>query len=63
MDFFYKGIGDLKILKGILMIDIFSKFMNVMILKRKKEEDLINEIIEYFHKLEKKSINIYMNRI
>ena len=36
------------------MIEVFSKFMNVVILKRKKEEDLINEIIEYFHKLEKK---------
>ena len=41
------------------MIDIFDKFMHVVAIKGKKEEDLASGMIEWLHKMEKKPKIIY----
>ena len=50
---FYKRL-DQKFRVGMLMIDVFDKFMHVVASKGKKEEDLASGMIECLHKMGKK---------
>ena len=44
--FFINDLKDQKFRVGMLMIDIFDKFMHVVAIKGKKEEDLASGMIE-----------------
>ena len=57
--FFINDLKDQKFRVGMLMIDIFDKFMHVVAIKRKKEEDLASGMIECLHKMGKKPKIIY----
>ena len=57
--FFINDLKDQKFRVGMLMIDIFDKFMHVVALKGKKEEDLASGMIECLHKMGKKPKLIY----
>ena len=57
--FFINDLEDQKFRVGMLMIDIFDKFMHVVAIKGKKEEDLASGMIECLHKMEKKPKIIY----
>ena len=57
--FFMNGLEDQKFRVGVLMIDIFDKFMHVVAIKGKKEEDLASGMIECLHKMGKKPKMIY----
>ena len=52
--FFINDLKDQKFRVGMLMIDIFDKFMHVVAIKGKKEEDLASGMIECLHKMGKK---------
>ena len=57
--FFINDLKDQKFRVGMLMIDIFDKFMHVVAIKGKKEEDLASGMIECLHKMGKKPKIIY----
>ena len=57
--FFIKDLKDQEFRVGMLMIDIFDKFMHVVAIKGKKEEDLASGMIECLHKMGKKPKIIY----
>ena len=57
--FFINDLEDQKFRVGMLMIDIFDKFMHVVAIKGKKEEDLASGMIECLHKMGKKPKIIY----
>ena len=57
--FFINDLEDQKFRVGMLMIDIFDKFMHVVAIKGKKEEDLASGMIECSHKMGKKPKIIY----
>ena len=59
MDFFTNDLKDQKFRVGMLMTDIFDKFMQVVAIKGKKEEDLASGMIECLHKMGKKPKIIY----
>ena len=52
--FFIHDLKDQKFRVGMLMIDIFDKFMHVVAIQGKKEEDLASGMIECLHKMGKK---------
>ena len=52
--FFINDLKDQKFRVGMLMIDIFDKFMHVVAIKGKKEEDLASGMIECLNKMGKK---------
>ena len=52
--FFINDLKDQKFRVGMLMIDIFDKFMHVVAIKGKKEEDLASGMIECLHKMGQK---------
>ena len=57
--FFINDLKDQKFRVGMLMIDIFDKFMHVVAIQGKKEEDLASGMIECIHKMGKKPRIIY----
>ena len=57
--FFINDLKDQKFRVGMLMIDIFDKFMHVVAIQGKKEEDLASGMIECIHKMGKKPKIIY----
>ena len=57
--FFIKDIKNQKFNVGMIMIDVFDKFMHVVAVKGKKEEDLASGMIECLHKMGKKPKIIY----
>ena len=57
--FFITDLKDQKFRVGMLMIDIFDKFMHVVAIKGKKEEDLVSGMIECLNKMGKKPKIIY----
>ena len=57
--FFINDLEDQKFRVGMLMIDIFDKFMHVVAIKGKKEEDLASGMIECLNKMGKKPKIIY----
>ena len=61
--FFINDLKDQKFRVGMLMIDIFDKFMHVVAIKGKKEEDLASGMIECLNKMGKKpKNNLYRRR-
>ena len=57
--FFINDLKDQKCKVGMLMIDIFDKFMHVVAITGKKEEDLASGMIECLHKMGKKPKTIF----
>ena len=57
--FFINDLKDQKFRVRMLMIDIFDKFMHVVAIKGKKEEDLASGMIECLNKMGKKPKIIY----
>ena len=57
--FFINDLEDQKFKVGMIMIDVFDKFMHVVAIKGKKEEDLASGMIECVHKMGKKPKIIY----
>ena len=57
--FFINDLDNQKFRVGMLMIDIFDKFMHVVAIKGKKEEDLASGMIECLNKMGKKPKIIY----
>ena len=57
--FFINDLDNQKFKVGMLMIDIFDKFMHVVAIQGKKEEDLASGMIECLHKMGKKPKIIY----
>ena len=57
--FFINDLKDQTFRVGMLMIDIFDKFMHVVAIKGKNEEDLASGMIECLHKMGKKPKIIY----
>ena len=57
--FFINDLEDQKFKVGMIMIDVFDKFMHVVAIKNKKEEDLASGMIECLHKMGKKPKMIY----
>ena len=57
--FFINDLKDQKFSVGMLMIDIFDKFMNVVAIQGKKEADLASGMIECLNKMGKKPKIIY----
>ena len=57
--FFINDLKDQKFRVGMLTIDIFDKFMHVVAIKGKKEEDLASGMIECLNKMGKKPKIIY----
>ena len=57
--FFINDLEDQKFKVGMIMIDVFDKFMHVVAIKGKKEEDLASGMIECLHKMGKKPKIIY----
>ena len=57
--FFINDLDNQKFKVGMLMIDIFDKFMHVVAIKGKKEEDLASGMIACLHKMGKKPKLIY----
>ena len=57
-EFFRKNVDQ----KRMLMIDIFDKFMHVVAIKGKYEEDLASAMIECLHKMRKAKNNLYRRR-
>ena len=61
--FFINDLDNQKFRVGMLMIDIFDKFMHVVAIKGKKEEDLASGMIECLHKNgEETKNNLYRRR-
>ena len=50
---FINDLEDQKLKVGMIMIDVFDKFMHVVAIKGKKEEDLARGVIECLHKMGK----------
>ena len=60
MDFFFiNDLEDQKFKVAMIMIDVFDKFMHVVAIKSKKEEDSASGMIECLHKMRKKPKIIY----
>ena len=57
--FFINDLEDQKFRVGMLMIDIFDKFMHVVAIKGKQEEDLASGMTECLNKMGKKPKIIY----
>ena len=57
--FFINDLEDQKFKVGMIMIDVFDKFMHVVAIKGKKEEDLASGMIECLHKMGKQPKIIY----
>ena len=57
--FLFNDLKDQKFRVGMLMIDIFDKFMHVVAIKGKKEEDLASGMIECLNKMGSKPKIIY----
>ena len=57
--FFINDLEDQKFKVGMIMIDVFDKFMHVVAIQGKKEEDLASGMIECLHKMGKKPKIIY----
>ena len=57
--FFINDLDEQKFRVGMLMIDVFDKFMHVVPLRGKKEEDLASGMIECLNKMGKKPEIIY----
>ena len=57
--FFINDLDEQKFRVGMLMIDVFDKFMCVVPIKGKKEEDLASGMIECLNKMGKKPEIIY----
>ena len=57
--FFIKDIPEQKSTVGMLMIDVFDKFMHAVPIQGKKEEDLASGMIECLHNMGKKPEIIY----
>ena len=57
--FFINDLEQQKFKVGMIMIDIFDKFVHVVALQGKKEEDLASGMIECIHKMGKKPKIIY----
>ena len=57
--FFINDLEDQKFKVGMIMIDVFDKFMHVVATKGKKEEDLASGMLECLHKMGKKPKMIY----
>ena len=57
--FFKNDLEDQKFKVGMIMIDVFDKFMHVVAIKGKKEEDLASGMIECLHKMGKTPKTIY----
>ena len=57
--FFIKDIENQKINVGMIMIDVFDKFMHVALIKGKMEEDLASGMIECLHKTGRKPRILY----
>ena len=57
--FFINDLDEQKFRVGMLMIDVFDKFMHVVPIKGKKEEDLASGMIECLNKMGKKPEIIY----
>ena len=56
---FINDLEDQKFKVGMIMIDVFDKFMHVVAINGKKEEDLASGMIECLHKMGKKPKIIY----
>ena len=57
--FFINDLDEQKFRVGMLMIDVFDKFMHVVPVRGKKEEDLASGMIECLNKMGKKPEIIY----
>ena len=57
--FFINDLENQKFRVGMLTIDVFDKFMHVVPIKGKTEEDLASGIIECIHKMGKKPKTVY----
>ena len=57
--FFINDLEDQKFKVGMIMIDVFDKFMHVVAIKSKNEEDLASGMIECLHKMGKKPKILY----
>ena len=57
--FFINDMENQKFRVGMLTIDVFDKFMHVVPIKGKTEEDLASDIIESLHKMGKKPKIVY----
>ena len=57
--FFINDLDEQKFRVGMLMIDVFDKFMHVVPIRGKKEEDLASGVIVCLHKMGKKPEIIY----
>ena len=57
--FLIKDIPNQKFNVGMSLIDVFDKFMHLVAIKGKKEEDEASELIECLHKMGKKPKIIY----
>ena len=63
MDLFFKhDLKDQKFGVGVLMVDIFDKFMYVVPIKGKKEQDLASGMIECLHKMGEEAKNNFYRR-
>ena len=60
--FFIDDLKDQKFRVGMLMIDIFEKFMHVVAIKGKKEEDLASGMIECLNMMGKNQKYLYRRR-
>ena len=49
--FFIKDIPNQKFIVGLIMIDIFSRFMHVVPIKGKDEANIASAMIEAFHEM------------
>ena len=58
---FINDLDEQKFRVGMLMFDVFDKFMHVVPIKRKKKEDLASGMTECLNKMEKKREIIYTN--
>ena len=51
--FFIDDLEDKKFQVGMIMKDVFDKFMHAVAIKGKKEEDLASGMVECLHKMGK----------
>ena len=56
---FINDMKEQKFTVGMIMIDVFDKFMHVVAIQGKKEEDLASGMIECLHNMDKKPKIIY----
>ena len=60
--FFVNDLKEQKFKVGVLMIDVFDKFMHVVPIKSKQEGDVASGMIECLNKMGKKPDIIYRTR-